>query len=143
MASADRLFETMMDTCRDSPPTIWCYCVRADEMVLRTEAKNPQEIADRAVIEPAGYHRAIKCARCANVGCCVAEASPTSKSSLPIALSIHRRWSRQCDPIENFADKKVSLNGGQVFSYDLVVEPQTKQASRVAWGFKLNDNPLD
>ena len=65
------------------------------------------------------------------------------ESSLPIVLSIHRRWSRQCDPIENFADKKVSLNGGQVFSYDLVVEPQTKQASRVAWGFKLNDNPLD
>ena len=26
----------------------------------------------------------------------------------------------QCDPIENFADKKVSLNGGQLFSYDLV-----------------------
>jgi hypothetical protein len=53
------------------------------------------------------------------------------------------RSRRQCDPIENFADKKVSLNGGQLFSYDLVVEPQTKQASRVAWGFKLNDNPLD
>jgi hypothetical protein len=50
---------------------------------------------------------------------------------------------RQRDPIENFADEKVSLNAGQVFSYDLVVEPQTKQASRVAWGFKLNDNPLD
>jgi hypothetical protein len=50
---------------------------------------------------------------------------------------------RQRDPIENFADEKVSLNGGQVFSHDLVVEPQTKQASRVAWGFKLNDNPLD
>jgi hypothetical protein len=57
--------------------------------------------------------------------------------------SIHRGWSRQRDPIENFADKKVSLNGGQVLSYDLVVEPQAKQASRVAWGFKLNDNPLD
>ena len=68
---------------------------------------------------------------------------PTSKSSLPIELAIHRRWSRQCDPIENFADKKVSLNCGQVFSYDLVVEPQTKQTSRVARGFKLNDNPLD
>jgi hypothetical protein len=26
---------------------------------------------------------------------------------------------------------------GQVFAYDLVVEPQTKQASRVAWGFEL------
>jgi hypothetical protein len=50
---------------------------------------------------------------------------------------------RQRDPIENFADEKVSLNRGQVFSYDLVIEPQTKQASRVAWGFKLNDNPLD
>ena len=50
MASADRLFETTMDTCRDSPPTIWCYYVRADEMVL-DEAKNPQEIAGRAVIE--------------------------------------------------------------------------------------------
>ena len=61
----------------------------------------------------------------------------------PDRLSIHCRRSRQCDPIENFADKKVNLNGGQVFAYDLVVEPQTKQASRVAWGFKLNDNPLD
>ena len=50
---------------------------------------------------------------------------------------------RQRDPIENFADEQVSLNRGQVFSYDLVIEPQTKQASRVAWGFKLNDNPLD
>ena len=67
----------------------------------------------------------------------------STASRLPIALSIHRRWSRECDPIENFADKKVSLNGGQLFSYDLVVEPQTKQASRVAWTFKLNDNPLD
>lgn len=58
-------------------------------------------------------------------------------------ISIHHRWSRQRDPIKNFPDEKVSLNGGQVFSYDLVVEPQTKQASRVARGFKLNDNPLD
>jgi hypothetical protein len=62
---------------------------------------------------------------------------------LAIALSIHRGGSRQCDPIENFADKKVSLNGGQVCAYDLIIEPQTKQASGVAWGFKLNDNPLD
>ena len=61
----------------------------------------------------------------------------------PIALSVPRKWPRQCDPVENFADKKVSLNGGQVFSHDLIVEPQTKQASRVARGFKLNDNPLD
>jgi hypothetical protein len=37
----------------------------------------------------------------------------------------------------------VSLNGGPVFSYDLIVEPQTKQASPVAWSFKLNDDPLD
>jgi hypothetical protein len=29
------------------------------------------------------------------------------------------------------------LNGGQVFSYDPIVEPQTKQASRVAWNFEL------
>jgi hypothetical protein len=50
---------------------------------------------------------------------------------------------RQCNPVENLADKKMSLNGGKVFSNDLVVEPQTKQASRVAWNFKLNDNPLD
>jgi len=35
------------------------------------------------------------------------------------------------------------LNGGQVFSYDLIVEAQAKQASRVAWSFKLNDDPLD
>jgi hypothetical protein len=53
------------------------------------------------------------------------------------------RWPRQCDPVENFADKKVSLNSGQVFSYDLIIEAQTKQASRVAWNFKLNDDPLD
>ena len=69
--------------------------------------------------------------------------NPSTESRLPVALSIHRRWSRQRDSIENFADKKVSLNGGQVFSYDLIVEPQTKQASGVAWGFKLNDDPLD
>jgi hypothetical protein len=31
----------------------------------------------------------------------------------------------------------------QVFPYDLIVEPQTKQASRVAWTFKLDDDPLD
>jgi hypothetical protein len=61
----------------------------------------------------------------------------------PIALSVPRKWPRQCDPVENFADKKVSLNGGQVFSYDLIVEAQAKQASRVAWSFKLNDDPLD
>jgi len=87
--------------------------------------------------------RALRQCRSRLQACCVAEAPPTSKSSLPIELSIHRRWSRQCDPIENFADKKVSLNGGQVFSYDLIVEPQTKQASRVAWTFKLDDDPLD
>ena len=52
-------------------------------------------------------------------------------------------WPGQCDPVENFANKKVSLNGGQVFSYDLIVQPQTKQASRVAWSFKLNGDPLD
>jgi hypothetical protein len=50
---------------------------------------------------------------------------------------------RQRDPVENLADKKVSLNGRQVFSYDLIVEPQTKQASRVAWSLELNDDPLD
>jgi hypothetical protein len=33
------------------------------------------------------------------------------------------RWPRQCDPVENLADEKVSLSGGQVFSYDLIVEP--------------------
>ena len=60
-----------------------------------------------------------------------------------VALSIHPRWSRQCDPIKNFADKEVSLNRGQIFANDLIVEPQTKLASRVAWGFKLNDDPLD
>ena len=38
---------------------------------------------------------------------------------------------------------RLRLNGGQVFSHDLIVEPQTKQASRVAWNFKLNDDPLD
>ncbi len=60
-----------------------------------------------------------------------------------IELSIHPRWSRQCDPIKNFADKKVGLNRGQIFANDLIVEPQTKLASRVAWGLKLNDDPLD
>ena len=60
-----------------------------------------------------------------------------------VALLIHPRWSRQCDPIKNFADKEVSLNRGQIFADDLIVEPQTKLASRVAWGFKLNDNLLD
>jgi hypothetical protein len=34
----------------------------------------------------------------------------------------------------------LSLNGSQGFSYDLIVEPQTKQASRVAWSSKLNDD---
>jgi hypothetical protein len=58
-------------------------------------------------------------------------------------LSLFLRWPRQCNPVENLADKKVSLNGGQVFSHDLIVEPQAKQASRVAWNFKLNDDPLD
>ena len=62
---------------------------------------------------------------------------------LTAALSIHPGWSRQCDPIKNFADKKVGLNRGQIFANDLIVEPQTKLASRVAWGFKLNDDPLD
>jgi hypothetical protein len=57
-------------------------------------------------------------------------------------LSLSLRWPRQCNPIENLADKKVSLNGGEVFSHDLIVEPQTKQASRVAWNFKLNDDPF-
>jgi hypothetical protein len=51
----------------------------------------------------------------------------------------HRAW----DPIENLANQKVSLNGGQVFSYDLIVEPQTKQASRVAWSLELDDDLLD
>jgi hypothetical protein len=41
-------------------------------------------------------------------------------------LSLSLRWPRQGDQVENLADKKVSLNGGQVFSYDLIVEPQTK-----------------
>jgi hypothetical protein len=58
-------------------------------------------------------------------------------------LSLTLRRPRQRDPAENLADKKVSLNGGQVFSHDLIVEPQTKQASRVARNFKLNDDPLD
>jgi hypothetical protein len=51
----------------------------------------------------------------------------------------HRAW----DPIENLANQKVSLNGGQAFSYDLIVEPQTKQASRVAWSLELDDDLLD
>jgi len=50
-------------------------------------------------------------------------------------------WQR--NPIENFTDKEVCLSGGQILSHDLVVEPQTKQTSRVAWGFELDDNPLD
>ena len=50
---------------------------------------------------------------------------------LAVTLSIHRRWSRQCYPIENFADKKVSLNVGPVFADDLIVKSQTKQTSRV------------
>jgi hypothetical protein len=33
----------------------------------------------------------------------------------------------------------MSLNGGQVFSYDLIVEQQTKQASSVARSFELNE----
>jgi hypothetical protein len=33
----------------------------------------------------------------------------------------------------------MSLNGGQVFSYDLIVEPQTKQAFSVARSFELNE----
>jgi hypothetical protein len=65
------------------------------------------------------------------------------KSPRPIGLSLSLRWPRQRDPVENLADKKVSLNGRQVFSYDLIVEPQTKQASRVAWSLELNDDPLD
>ena len=59
------------------------------------------------------------------------------------AVSLSFRWPRQCNPVENLADKKVGLNGGQAFSHDLIVEPQAKQASRVAWNFKLNDDPLD
>ena len=47
------------------------------------------------------------------------------------------------DPVENFADKEVSLSSGQVFSDDLIVQPQTKQASGVAWSSKLNDDSLD
>jgi hypothetical protein len=34
---------------------------------------------------------------------------------------------RQRDPIENFADEKVSLNRGQVFSYDLVMLSSRKR----------------
>ena len=74
----------------------------------------------------------------------IQNAQKTTNANLStIALSIHPRWSRQCDPIKNFADKEVSLNRGQIFADDLIVEPQTKLASRVAWGFKLNDDPLD
>ena len=74
----------------------------------------------------------------------IQNAQKTTNANLStIALSIHPRWSRQCDPIKNFADKKVGLNRGQIFADDLIVEPQTKLASRVAWGFKLNDNLLD
>ena len=51
-----------------------------------------------------------------------------------VALSIHPGWSRQCDPIKNFADKKVGLNRGQIFANDLIVEPQTKLASRSSPG---------
>ena len=48
------------------------------------------------------------------------------KSQGPIALSVPRNWPRERDPIENFADKEVSLSSGEVFSYDLIVQPQTK-----------------
>ena len=65
------------------------------------------------------------------------------KSQSTIVLSVPRNWPRERDPIENFADKEVSLSSGQVFSYDLIVQPQTKQASGVAWSFKLNDDLLD
>jgi hypothetical protein len=58
-------------------------------------------------------------------------------------LSLSLRWPRHCNSVENIADKKVSLNGGQVFSHDLIVEPQAKQTSRVAWNLKFNDDPLD
>jgi hypothetical protein len=57
--------------------------------------------------------------------------------------SIYRRGSRQSYPIQNFADKKVNLNSSEVLADDLVVETQTKQASRVARSFQLDDNPLD
>ena len=33
------------------------------------------------------------------------------KSPRPIGLSLSLRWPRQRDPVENLADKKVSLNG--------------------------------
>jgi hypothetical protein len=65
------------------------------------------------------------------------------KSLRPVRALSTLEWSRQCDSVENFADKKVSLNSSEVLPYDLIVEPQTKQASRVAWDFKLNDDPLD
>ena len=43
---------------------------------------------------------------------------------------------RQRDPIENFADEKVSLNRGQVFSYDLVIEPQNETGFSSRLGFQ-------
>jgi hypothetical protein len=55
-----------------------------------------------------------------------------SVTSSMVVSSLSLRWPRQRDPVENLADKKVSLNGGQASSYDRVVEPQTKQASRIA-----------
>jgi hypothetical protein len=69
--------------------------------------------------------------------------APRQKVQGPIALSVSGKWTRQGDPVENFAYKKMSLSGGQVFSYDLIVEAQAKQASRVVWSFKLNNDPLD
>jgi hypothetical protein len=57
------------------------------------------------------------------------------------SFSLREPW--QSDPIENLADEKMRLNGGQVFSYDLIVESQAEQTSRVAWNFKLNDDSLD
>jgi hypothetical protein len=65
------------------------------------------------------------------------------KSLRPVGAIGPPEWSRQCDSVENFADKKVSLNSSELLSYDPIVEPQMKQASRVAWDFKLNDDPLD
>jgi hypothetical protein len=49
---------------------------------------------------------------------------------------------RARDPIKNLTNQKASLNGGQVFSYDLIVEPKTKQASRVAWSSALDEDLL-
>jgi hypothetical protein len=51
----------------------------------------------------------------------------------------HRAW----DLIENPTNQKVSLNGGQVFSYDLDAEAQTKQASRGPWSSELDEDLLD